>query len=105
MVVTRSQRREQKRKDAEVGVGKVVLLPDRPVNFESEKPWCGLVLQFNPVDKSKVLVMDLKLLMSEYKVSSLIVHPYRDEADEIRSRLIEFGRRYGAKFAQEIDLS
>ena len=43
--------------------------------------------------------------MCEYEVSSLIVLPFKNEADAIRSRLIEFSRRYGAKFAQNIDLS
>ena len=86
-------------RDGMVDVGKIVYLPDRPKHLKNGVAWYGLVLQFNPVDKSLVLVMNAKLLMKEYKISSLMVCNDREIADKVRTRLIEFGRRYGASFA------
>ena len=105
MVTTRSQARkersESKRKDGEVDVGKVVYLPDRPFSLEKGEMWYGLVLQFNPVDKSIVLVLNGKLKMGQYCVDSLMVIGNKEKADKIRTQLIQFGRRYGVSYANE----
>ena len=103
MVVTRSRKRkekpEKKLRDGMVDVGKIVYLPDRPEHLENGVAWYELVLQFNPVGQSLVLVMNAKLVMKEYKISSLMVCNDREQADKVRTKLIEFGRRYGASFA------
>ena len=86
-------------RDGMVNVGTIVYLPGMPEDFEKGFDWYGLVLQFNPVDKSLVLVMNTKLQMKEYEISSLMVCNDREIVDKVRTRLIEFGRRYGASFA------